>query len=93
MKRITIHVTEQDIRDGLIDDPWSCPVARALAAHGFVPFVSSDEMKFPKMGWADNPQSVKQFIRRFDAGEPVEPFTFRITLPDDIAASYHRRPA
>lgn len=76
-KRIKIHVTSEDIRDGqCIND--GCPVALALKrttgkVHN-VGFLTLMDKNWKRI--ADAPRSVQRFVRRFDANKPVQPFTF-----------------
>lgn len=73
MKVYRIDVTTDDIRRGVRGDERACPIAHAWnrATNGglslYLPF--------------DNLPAVAQtFLRDFDAGRPVEPFTFEMEV-------------
>jgi len=87
MIRTLIHVTEEDIAQGIRHNPMSCPVAHALrrelhhdcsvTRQGYVmnnrpPLIFYNSW-FYKRYVVD---SVLRFVRRFDAGKPVKPFNF-----------------
>jgi hypothetical protein len=84
---LVISVTDTDITHGGKDSCHTCPVARAaIRALGRLATITGCCM------WIGDhevplPSSVRLFIRRFDAGLPVEAFTFTVDLPDDIAVS------
>lgn len=84
----TIAVTQDDIDRGAkaVNDGDSCPVALAVqrapglgCAHvtkaEVVPNGNYFEPGIPL------PDVAVEFIRRFDEGEPVEPFTFTLPVP------------
>ena len=75
-----IKVTKTEIDMGDRNKATSCPVARGFHAAGFhgaevydSTFVTLCEPKKE----IQLPKRVTLFIRRFDAGEPVKPFSFR----------------
>ena len=86
MKTLTVHVTKTGIKRGEREDACNCPIARALRRAGLKnPTIDGT---FIEYGWSTQfrvrtPARARQFIRRFDARKPVEPFTFRLKLPDD----------
>lgn len=92
-KTITVNVTERDIQYGVPRDVFSCPIARSLRRHkefkdltfevskrlvtlaGYHPYWSD-----PRGMIARQPEVARKFIERFDLGEPVEPFTFKLEV-------------
>src|SRR5579859_6474944 len=76
----TIIVTSDDIHKGIPGDAGACPIARAirrsiqpspeeyLAVDGLAICIGSQNYKVPEAAIA--------FIESFDAGNPVEPFSF-----------------
>jgi hypothetical protein len=82
-----VHVTSDDIAAGLAareasteDDPvWACPVARALTRDAGLEDPQVIPGGYRVVGTDYNwklPWKAIQFVRRFDAGKPVEPFDF-----------------
>jgi hypothetical protein len=81
---IRVYVTQDDIDNGEPHNPCGCPIARAITRVRDTPTVFSS--------WAyiggtchteyDLPPEATEFIRRFDIGEPVEPFDFEMTEVD-----------
>jgi nitrate/TMAO reductase-like tetraheme cytochrome c subunit len=81
-----ITVTQKDIDKGLKSSCYECPIAHALKRkvknkirYGFA--VNADFIDLTK----DNkwwiyalPKKAQTFIKRFDDGKPVKPFTFEI---------------
>lgn len=77
-----VHVTAEDIANGQKGECLLCPVALAMdrafccndiwvGGYGY----SRDGIKGE---WRPLPFAVKIFVTHFDAGHPVEPFTFTI---------------
>jgi hypothetical protein len=86
--KITIKVSKNDIEAGMRSDCKSCPVALAIARRlkkKFRPAVGS--MDFVVIGPdCMSPdvylsEDVRRFIRNFDLGLNVEPFTFKTEIP------------
>ena len=76
-----ITVTKDDIVDGCQRSLKGCPIALALIrAHVNFHFVDKDAVIRVDATPIPLPECVRQFIRSFDAGHPVKPFTF--TIPD-----------
>jgi hypothetical protein len=75
-----IHVTKRDISHGVAGSCHECPVAlavtRTLGVHGGVN-VTPKAIKAGGRVYR-TPQSVVRFIRRFDSGDPVAGFGFRL---------------
>ena len=82
--KFTIDVTQEDINDGKQKSYWKCPIALALKRKtgkdyfvSYMVSLSNDiESKLVPI-----PPLAADFIRAFDAGRPVHPFTFEIELP------------
>jgi hypothetical protein len=80
-ERVRIEVTEADITRGIRRKPGSCPIAHAANR-----VISAPCSAWPTWGKAgprlvgdydyDLPRSAYRFMRAFDAGKPVKPFTF-----------------
>ena len=78
---ITVTVTPRDIVKGKQWSACGCPVALALRrATGRKISVGPLELADEDETHVDLPAEVVDFIRRFDRGEPVEPFRFEIDL-------------
>ena len=82
-RRILIEVTQEDINAGIRAATKACPVAFALqratqdkdaSVGAFGIYVILDQKKFT----ADLPLVVRKFIRDFDYGYEVKPFSFYI---------------
>lgn len=79
---VMVKVGPLDIKRGWRCSPGHCPVARAMKRalgsrhmHVATEYWDVDGAVFP------NPREVTLFIKRFDRGQPVKPFTFRIRRP------------
>lgn len=86
-----INVTENDIRAGIPEDCHSCPVALALVRQCQCEGAEiSDDLTlhFPglKMEF-DLPDTVASFIKAFDKGEDVVPFSFTLAVPECFKCS------
>lgn len=83
---VTIHITQEDIDKGERGSCVMCPLARALrrclkpkSPRSFPGVL----VGAPRPGYIGTwggpfkmPEKVAQFVRDFDAGKPVEPFSF-----------------
>lgn len=70
-KSYKITVTKADIAGGLMGDAAYCPIAKAVTralGHPVFVYANGPNGIFPK--------SVINFIRLFDTGKPVKPFSF-----------------
>jgi hypothetical protein len=86
MTRIKVSVTQEHIDNGNPSSRAECPVALALTAYfsSHVPGLVSATPLSGKIGlWTGRvyrpSRRCGQFIRRFDAGKPVQPATFYLT--------------
>ncbi len=91
--KVTINVTQEDIKQGCSGNARNCPVARAIvrALNLTLGRVSVSNNLFIYMkddvhhlGAMRTPDSVLQFIARFDTGCAVEPFSFELEIPDTV---------
>lgn len=79
---IRVDVTEADIRTGVKGDMCNCPIAiaikRAIGCSGVHVDGMWIEVHEPFESWRQyrTPDVVDAFIDRFDAGQPVAPFSF-----------------
>lgn len=82
-----ITVTREDIRAGKRKSCTSCPIALAIRRKVWARLVRVDNF-YIKL-WPGNreprlqaalPVKAMQFVRSFDAGVPVQPFTFIVRL-------------
>tara|TARA_X000001388_G_C2127117_1_gene83596 strand:- start:27 stop:323 length:297 start_codon:yes stop_codon:yes gene_type:complete len=91
LKPKTIHVTQEDIHQGICKDKESCAIALALKHTyldeiDYVEVESFDSIKISDeydRWWQvniceDDDFKVQSFIDNFDSGENVEPMSFRI---------------
>ncbi len=75
---MTINVTQDDIDKGLRRSWKECPVARAITRiTGEVTIVGIGCISTNE-GLFSAPQVVKDFVRKFDLLEEVQPFTFEL---------------
>lgn len=91
MRTIRIEVTAEDIREGKPKMCSECPVARAISrAFGGAVFAVASNRTFGMHSFALSgpyriarlPKHVESFVRQFDCGESVSPFSFDLTLED-----------
>ena len=91
MTRVRVYLRARHIKSGVRHDLCRCPVARAtLEALPGAEAVETSPLQIWIYPWntsgpADHyvtPMIVGDFIRNFDAGRPVEPFSFEIMVPD-----------
>ncbi len=74
-----INVTEEDIRLGKKHDDCACPIALAATrAFGIACVVSSYTLEPAGMDRKSMPFEARTFIRNFDDGWEVKPFSFEI---------------
>lgn len=88
MKKIKIHVTSEHIKNGKVCLADACPIYLALeertgdtnirvrSDHVARITAPSDIMGVVSRRIATLPRSARRFIRKFDMGKPVQPFTF-----------------
>jgi hypothetical protein len=87
MTTYTIHVLQEDINDGEREKCKRCPIALAIQRTLDTKFADV----FPHVAYtrktngtfwstAALPDIATAFIFRFDAGQPVEPFSFEVTF-------------
>lgn len=87
----TVKITRRDITNGSPEDSEACAIARAvkrlvkrnvqvhvLGADG-IEFVTKDKTHTRKLN-----KTALDFIRRFDAGEEVEPTELSINVPEQL---------
>jgi hypothetical protein len=77
-----VSVTAKDIAAGRPHSINACPIALALQRATGVPDAWAGPFKVCVTsgmdGTHDTPLVAQDFIRRIDAGQPVEPFTFEL---------------
>lgn len=78
-ERITVRVTALDIKYGQRGKAFRCPIALALKDMGYNnPAVGTDVI-IPDIDTFGLPKNAQDFIKNFDKGLPVKPFTFTAT--------------
>jgi len=77
----TVHVTQEDIAQGRPSEADHCPVARALTRALGEPISVGDRWYRLRATWSDGllPRPARTFVKRFDASQPVAPFTFTVS--------------
>ena len=87
--RLRVEVTAEDIAKGVRNTCDRCPIALALSALGVIePFVDGYAVEFGNCEeQVRTPEVASAFIEAFDLGNPVEPFTFEIDVPDEAVRS------
>lgn len=81
---ITVDVTQEDIDHGEIGECETCPIARAISrAVGKTALVIADNFCFDHNDMTDYPlpKVASDFVRQFDSGVDVSPFSFPISVP------------
>ena len=85
-KIITVQVTKQDIKNGMPKEGDKCPIAKAVrrctGTHRAV-FVDESSIEIGAVEYS-LPASAKAFVRAFDKGKPVSPFSMKLVPPCDI---------
>lgn len=84
MRTLRVSVTAKDIREGNRQSCSRCPVALAVRRHMHgvrvtSEFLFTDGHDHPT---AELPTAAKVFVHKFDTGSRVEPFRFRIKVPE-----------
>ena len=88
--KVNVNLTQNHIYHGDAGECGSCPAALAIldALPGTQPDVEGRHIRLHrgtiggKSARVDTPQAVRNFIKDFDDGLHVEPFTFELTVPD-----------
>jgi len=85
MPTIRVQVTKDHIERGKRYSCMLCPVALALGEVTGETWVVQPTVCRSLTGWVNCllPVGATNRIQRFDAGEPMEPFTFRLTIPEE----------
>jgi len=89
MTTIPVVMIQNDIDDGLPNDPLNCPIAQTMRRIGAESVeVCSLTMEFYWPATRTTytillPSTARKFIKRYDDdnGEPVNPITFELPLP------------
>lgn len=76
-KKRTVRVLERHIKTG-VSGLRRCPVALALCAAGFKDVVVGNDRASVNGDDVELPQRVQRFIERFDVGDNVKPFEFKL---------------
>ena len=79
-----IEVTQEDIDKGVKENCVKCPVALSLRRlfPGEWEVDVGDDAIYAGGNWYTPPDEAQEFIAKFDAGEPVAPFSFDVDLPE-----------
>lgn len=91
MRTVKISVTAEHINAGEQRDCADCPVALAIkdTLHPLSIEITDDFIHFGLPGGryspVHTPENVSYFVDKFDDGQPVQPFTFTLELPDEVA--------
>lgn len=75
-----INVTQSDIDNGKKDSCVACPIALALNRIAPCRVFKQGIAIYSTFRIVPIPQSVKMFIQKFDAGLPVQPFSFALDV-------------
>jgi len=75
METLQIRVTRDDIRKGIPENVHMCPIARAVRRAGRER-VTVDDCIATRTKNFELPDVAQRFMRSFDWGRPVKPFTF-----------------
>lgn len=78
----TFHVTQEDIDNSEpLNGVTDCPVAKAIKRGGYQTVEVRDAVITIHPVDVATPIRVGRFIRKFDAGKPVSPISFRLPIP------------
>lgn len=82
IKTLVIDVMEIDIKRSRRNDPYRCPVARAIRHVLKKNLFSVAVVAGIRVGNKSTamPKRVLRFIQKFDRYEPVKPFSFRLPV-------------
>ena len=85
-KTITVDVTEEDIKNGVRQNGFMCPIACALKRHKqdeYDPiWAGALHLRIGKFK-GETPDDAFYFIDNFDKGLPVTPFSFTLEVEED----------
>jgi ribosomal protein S14 len=83
--RVLVKVTAEDIRTGLRDSAYSCPIAIALCRRGFRDAaVGTRLVHFGHKAASELPPKAKKFVSEFDGGQEVKPMSFHMPIPPEV---------
>jgi hypothetical protein len=84
MAKHTINVTQEDIDQGKRTSPTQCAVALAMRRETGNEWVVGeyDMDNFQTNIGVRLPEEARTFIKDFDYGRPVEPFSFTVDIAD-----------
>lgn len=100
-KKVTVQVTQEDLRNGLREPSWNNPIRSALDRQrksnewqvGYDP--QSKELRFERKyhveGRVKLPRSVRKYFNRKGAwkvGTQVPPFSFQIRIPKSMEVGW-----
>lgn len=72
-----IDVVQEDINHGKRENPLACPIALAIGRSIGTVSVEVNTVR-SKTHWVYLPMKAQVFIRDFDAGKLVQPFSFEL---------------
>ena len=81
LKKISVHISEENIKDGERNNPCYCPIALAISdkykIHPKRIYVSPETALFMREGefYFELSREALNFIHRYDAGFVVDPIT------------------
>lgn len=81
MAKIRIEVTARDIHMGLPHNCRFCPITLAVKRATRLEVTTGHIFLFVRNKAVVLNDKCRQFIRDFDAGRPVQPFMFAISVP------------
>jgi len=81
MTQVTIEVTAEDIAQGEAFDCGNCPIARAAKRALKKICVVNLSTAYWSTGSAPLTKKARAFVKNFDSGRPVQPFTFTLDVP------------
>lgn len=96
MNYVRVSVTADDIWDARNLDPFACPVKRAVRRLTGIKETEVGHERCVMTGLGTMfmfylPRSARQFVRGFDNGDLVEPFTFRAAVDSRVAELFRRK--
>lgn len=81
-KSTRVTVTWDDIKNGKRRNMFSCPVARSINRVTDGTIIVGDNYVTIEKTCHQLPLKAQKFIKKFDAGMKVKPFSFIIKIPD-----------
>ena len=96
--KVQIDVTQEDLDEGVRCSFRKCPIARAIrrvfggswSVGSYTAVYRDDSRSF--IYSVDLPREATVFMRAFDTGDMLAPFSFEVGIPDAVKAALEKFP-